>query len=109
MTESKMEPIVASSGDEVLNLVSDIKRAKDLIKTVEKQQKLLEQKLYNYMKESEELVTIDTETGEYVQVLTWKTSADVKFFDAKRFESEKPKVYAQYMSTRPGNKRLLIK
>lgn len=48
-----------------------------------------------------------TEDGE--EVLTWKTSADIKFFDVKRFELEQPDIYEAYVSYKPGVKRLIIK
>lgn len=105
----ELKPIVVTDDDSILVVIEDIKKAKELIKTVERQQKILEQRLYNFMKEQEELVKIDMETGEELSVLTWKTSLDTKFFDAKLFEQEEPILYRKYMSTRPGSKRLLIK
>lgn len=40
---------------------------------------------------------------------TWKAAKSSMKFDSKRFQSEMPKVYEQYLSEVPGSRRFLIK
>ncbi len=43
------------------------------------------------------------------KLATWKESAGRKTFDSKRFQSEMPKVYEQYLTTSAGSRRFLLK
>jgi len=105
----ELKPILVHDDDEILNVISGIKKAKELIKTAGKQQKLLEQKLHNYMMEQEELVTIDTETGEHKTLVTWKYDDDGVTFDKESFQLEHPDLYVAYLIAKEGSRRLLIK
>lgn len=104
-----LKPIIVSPEDPVLNLVTHIKRCKDLIKTIKKEQDKYENELYKVMMEQEELQVLDEETGELRTVLTWKTDKDSLVFDAKRFQQEKLALYTEYLIIRHGSKKLLIK
>lgn len=97
-----MKPYIANN--EALELVKELKRIKDFKKDLEKNEERLKDKLSFLMLEKEQMVTEDGE-----EVLTWKTSADIKFFDVKRFELEQPDIYEAYVSYKPGVKRLIIK
>lgn len=105
----ELKPIIVNPDDEILSLVGDIKRAKELIKTVGKQQEVLENRLYLFMKEQEELKTLDKETGEEVTVLTWKTTKPSKSFDKAAFQKAHPKIYSKFEVIKDGHKRLEIK
>jgi putative phage-type endonuclease len=51
----------------------------------------------------------DTGTIDGVVACTWKRARGSQVFDAKRFESENPDVYAKYLTTRQGSRRFLLK
>lgn len=40
---------------------------------------------------------------------TWRKSADAEVFDAKRFKAEYAEMYSQFLTTRPGARRFLLK
>jgi putative phage-type endonuclease len=48
-------------------------------------------------------------TYEGAVLATWKKSADGLEFDEKRFKSDHPDLWKEYMVTRPGARRLLVK
>jgi predicted phage-related endonuclease len=42
-------------------------------------------------------------------LVTWKKSADSRFFDAKAFEQDHPELFKKYTGIRPGSRRFLVK
>ena len=58
----------------------------------------------SFMQSSSELLDLQGN-----KLATWKESAGRKTFDSKRFQSEMPKVYEQYLTTSAGSRRFLLK
>ena len=91
------------STKEIEDLLINLRATRDLIKQLKITEEECIQKLYNYMGEED---TLATEDGE--QLLTWKYTKDVKYFDAQKLKKELPIIYTEYMNERPGSRRLVI-
>lgn len=92
------------ANDEVAELVRDLKNLRALMKQMKNQEDSIISKLGAYMQENEELITIDGEV-----LLTWKFTQDIAYFDAKKLLLEDENLYNQFISIRPGHRRLVIK
>lgn len=80
------------STPEANEIVEALKEAKAAKKACEHREKVLTQKLYNYMNEHD--VLIDCETGQ--EAVSWTYSNGYLKFDSKRFAAEAPDVYEKY-------------
>lgn len=90
--------------DDVAFLLGELTRIREHKKQLLKQEEVLMQKLYNVVGEHDEMVSEDG------QILgTWKYSSDSDYFDHKRFQAEEPILFNEYLATRPGSRRLVIK
>lgn len=88
---SASKTTILSNEDSEL-IVVELKEIKAQIKKLQKIEKILKQKLYNYMGEYDVLVS--PETGE--EIVHWTYSKGYMKFDDKRFAAEKPKIYEKY-------------
>ena len=80
------------STPEANQIVEALKEAKRATKECQHQEKVLTQKLYNYMNEHD--VLIDCETGQ--ETISWTYSSGFMKFDTKKFMADRPKVYEKY-------------
>ena len=69
----------------------------------EKNEKELKQQVQLIMKDAEKVTYMDE------ILVTWKASKESKFFDSKAFKAEHPELYEQYLQTKPGSRRFLVK
>lgn len=95
---------IIQSTDKALELLSELKAVRLALKGLEDNEKRLIQLLVAEMKEHEVLVSEDGE-----ELVTYKYTADVNFFDAKKFAIDNPLIYTKYMSKRPGSRRFVVK
>lgn len=91
------------ANQEVNTILRELKRIKDYKKQLEKDEEYLKQKLYNIVQEEE---LISTEDG--IVLATWRYTDEIRAFDAKRFKAEQEGLYNEYMSVRPGVRRLIL-
>jgi putative phage-type endonuclease len=77
------------------------KKIKAELETEEKKKKAV---VMNYLGD---LDTVTTTLG--VTLATWKASRPSEVFDKELFAEDHPDLYAQYLLSRPGSRRLLIK
>lgn len=89
---------------EMAIIIDELKNLREHKKQVEKREEDLKQQLYNHMQENEEAITEDGEI-----LATWKYSADSQYFDTERFKKESPELFEEFVLTRPGSRRLVIK
>lgn len=70
-----------------------------------------EERLKNELEELIKLTFADAEAISYNgEILaTWKASRPSNVFDSARFKAEHPELYNNYMTTKPGSRRFLIK
>lgn len=92
------------TNEDINFIVAQLKHMKERRKVLDKEEEKLKQKLYNLVNEHDEIVTEDGEV-----ILTWKYTNDTKYLNAKKFESEHPELYNQYMELRAGHRRLELK
>lgn len=90
----------AVSRERVLRL-SELKRQ---VKALSEEIETHEDRLKSEMGAAGQLVSASGEP-----LATWKASADVSSFDAKRFKADHPNIYDQYTVVRPGARRFLLK
>jgi predicted phage-related endonuclease len=95
---------VMQSNAQIDVTVEDLRNLRRYIKKLEKQEEKLIQKIVNHMKDHEVLVNLDGE-----ELVTYQYTSDVKFFDAKKLQSEHRDIYDKYMGLRPGSRRFVIK
>lgn len=88
----------------IRTILDELRSLRDHKKQVIKREEDLKQRLYNHMNEHEEVITEDGEI-----LATWKYSAYSQYFDTERFQKDSPHLYEQYIATRPGTRRLVIK
>lgn len=96
-----------TANEEVLELLSELKRVRDHKDKVIEQEKYVTQRLYNLVNEHEEIVSID-EHGISKVVATWKYSKDSERFDSKSFKEAHPVTYNEYVKITPGSRTLRI-
>jgi len=84
-------------------LIEEFTIAKDATKRATAHEKELRSKIVAALGDAES-ATYDGEL-----LLTFRAGQDRKTFDAKRFETEMPEVYAQFVRETPGSRTLLIK
>lgn len=85
-------------------IVEQLVEVKKIIKSYQKKEEELKQKLYNYMGEHD--VMINCETGE--EFVNWSYSEGYMKFDAKKFAADKPRIYAKYCSMTDGVRTLRL-
>jgi len=58
-----------------------------------------------------QLIMRDAEAVKYYDetIVTWKQSKDSQVFDSKAFKTDNPDLYNQYLQTKPGSRRFLVK
>lgn len=99
--EKQGKVIVAS--DELSEVLDELKAIKVDMGQLAKREKELKQQIQLIMKDAEAIKYMD-ET-----VATWKKSKDSQSFDSKAFKADHPKLYKQYLQTKPGSRRFLVK
>lgn len=94
---------VVEAGEDVLAAYQQLLRVRADIKQLEGNQEQLE----NTIKMA--LGTAETLASNGTILATWKTAKPSTVFDAKKFRAEHAVMAAEYETTKPGNRRLLIK
>lgn len=88
---------------EALPIIEKLKSIKMGLAAMEKEKDELESKLKDMMQDS------DTLTIGGKPAATWKTAKDSQVFDKDRLQKEQPNLYREYLITRPGSRRFLLK
>lgn len=91
-------------GEDVAQVCRELRVLKDQIKAHEKVVETYEAKLQNLLGSAEALMSTDGKV-----LCTWKQSKESKAFDRELFKSSMPDIYEQFVMTKPGNRRFLIK
>lgn len=92
--------------NELMKLIlEDLKEVKRRKKIFEKEEKRLQQALYNHMGEHDLLV--DPETGE--ELCTWSYARGYEKLDSEKLKEEMPQLYRQYVFMTEPVRRLEIK
>jgi predicted phage-related endonuclease len=91
-------------GEDVAQVCRELRVLKDQIKQHEKVVEIYEAKLQNLLGSAEALMSTDGKV-----LCTWKQSKESKAFDRELFKSSMPDLYEQFVMTKPGNRRFLIK
>lgn len=81
-----------------------LKEIKSQIKDLEAKEEQITVMLQNYMQSATELITPYNEI-----LVTWKTSKETKAFDNKLFARSMPDLYEQFVVSKPGSRRFLVK
>jgi|SRR6266850_5400993 len=95
---------VIQSTEEALRLISELKKTRKMLKDLKSLEEKLIRKLVSEMKNHEVLVSEDGE-----ELITYKFTSDVSFFDSKRLLLDNPEIYESYLDKRPGSRRFVIK
>lgn len=85
------------------DIIDKIKAIKIGMSAMEAEKDNLESVLKDIMQEN------DTLTVHGKPAVTWKQTKDSNVFEKDRFAKEHPELYRQYMTTKPGYRRFLIK
>ena len=89
---------------EVLEAVQVLRGLKVSGKEADEQEEAAKFTVLNVLREADTLVDAEGNV-----LLTYKQAKDTARFDPKALEAEHPSLYAQYLVTRPGSRRLLLK
>jgi hypothetical protein len=95
---------VIQSTEEAQRLISELKKTRKMLKDLKALEEKLIRKLVSEMKDHEVLVSEDGE-----ELITYKFTADVNFFDSKRLLLDNPELYEAYLDKRPGSRRFVVK
>lgn len=87
-----------------LTLLNKLVRARDNLKTIEAEKKLLEARVQSFMSDASYLVD---ENGQ--RLAAWKISKNSKRFDAKRFQNENPDLAEHYSIEVDGSRRFTLR
>lgn len=88
---------------EIVRAHTELKEIREQIKKLETRETELSDAVKMAMKDSERVVS----RGE--TLFSWKASKDSVVFEKDRFQIENPDLYQNYLTTRPGTRRFLIK
>jgi putative phage-type endonuclease len=95
-------PVIAS--EDMERRIDELKLIKTMLKEYTQAEEALKDELALFMKANEALMS---PSGELLA--TWRQAKDSSYFDVKEFEKAHPDLYQQFLSTRPGSRRLLLK
>lgn len=89
---------------DIEQVIDELKSVRALMKQLKATEEKLIQKIHNFIGENDTIITPDG-----VELLSWKFTNDIEYFDAKRFQQENPFLYDEFTSIRAGSRRLLLK
>ena len=95
---------VRTVGQDVAQVCAALAAAKKQIKQLEELVEKDQAKLQNLMGEAEALITPEGKV-----LATWKQAKDSRGFDREMFQKAMPDIYDQFVVTKPGTRRFLIK
>ncbi len=81
-----------------------LKKVREHMKILKQEEEALITKIVGEMKDHELLVSEDGE-----ELISYKFTSDINFFDAKKLAKDNPSLYEKYMAKRPGISRFLVK
>jgi putative phage-type endonuclease len=87
----------------MFQMVSELRQKKDQFKALEKEIESIEFSIKAFLQENDTL-TIDGKPA-----VTWKQSKDTQVFDKDNFIKRNYEIYKQFLITRPGSRRFLLK
>lgn len=99
--EKQGKVIVAA--DELSEMIDDLRHIKSEIGHLAKREKDLKQQIQLVMKDAEKVMYMD-ET-----LVTWKASKESQVFNSKAFKEDHPELYQNYLQTKAGSRRFLVK
>jgi putative phage-type endonuclease len=94
---------------EIMDDITTLKSLKPQIDNLTSQKKELEDRIKLYMQDADTLCLQGTKDSNPSVIATWKSAKDSEKFDEKRFASEHPDLYNQYMINVTGSRRFLVK
>ena len=93
-----------TADSDIQALAQALKTVRGELKDLEDQKKSLEVSIKKFMGENSTLLDANG-----LPLATWKQAKDSQRFDAKALQKDNPELYAQYLKTTAGSRRLLLK